>query len=245
MRATPSILLLSLIMATPVSAVEDYDSCLALVEADPEAAEREAGDWARYGGGGAGARHCYALALLAIGAEGRAIDELIGAALEEPGLADDARADLLVQAGELLIEVEDFVTAAIVAEQALRLAPRGAAVLGLRGAVKVANGDVAAGIRDLGQAMDEGGADPRWLLRRAAAYRLRGELVAARDDAKFAVELAPGDPAVWLEQGRIEGGLGETANARQSLLMAIELDRSGRVGRAAQVALQRMEAGIQ
>lgn len=231
-------------LAVPALAVEDYDACLELIQQDPQRAEREAGDWARYGGGAA-ARHCYALALLAIGADGRAAEELIGAAVEEPGLTDPARADLLVQAGEILLEADDLLTATVVAEQAKRLAPRSAGVLGLGGAVKLANGDLAAGIRDLTAALDEGGADPRWLLRRAAAHRQRGQLVAARDDAAFAIELGPEDAAAWLEFGRILAGLKDKPTARQALLQAIELDREGRLGRAAQLALQRMQAGVE
>lgn len=234
-----------ILSAAPAVAVDDYDVCLGMVQTNPDQAEREAGDWARYGGGGAAARHCYALALLALGADGRAADELIGAAIEEPGLTETARADLLVQAGEVLIDQEDLFTAAVVAEQALRLAPRSAGALGLRGAVKTANGDLAAAIRDLNRALDEGGADARWLLRRAAAYRQSGELVAARDDAGYAVELSPNDPAAWLEQGRIQANLSDKPNARKSLLKAIELDRDGKVGRAAQLVLQRMEAGLE
>ena len=244
MRAVPYALAFWAIASLPGFAVEDYDACLALIQADPARAEQEAGEWARYGNGGAAARHCYALALLAIGADGRAADELIGAAIEEPGLSDDARADLLVQAGELLVENEDLLTASVVAEQARRLAPRNAGVLGLGGAVKVANGDFAAGIRDLDAAVDAGGANALWLLRRAAAHRQRGRLVAARDDAAFALEQAPDDPSAWLEYGRILAGLNDKPGARQSLLRAVELDRGGKIGRAAQIALQRMDAGL-
>lgn len=244
MRAIPFAFALWAFGAVSAFALDDYDTCLTLIQSDPQAAEREAGDWVRYGGGGAAARHCYALALLAIGADGRAAEELIGAAVEEPGLTDEARADLLVQAGELLIEDDDLLTATVVAEQARRLAPRRAGVLGLSGAIKLANGDTAAGIRDLDAALDAGGAEARWLLRRAAAHRQRGRLVAARDDATFALEQSPDDPTAWLEYGRILAGLGDKPAARQSLLRAVSLDRNGRVGRAAQIALQRMDAGL-
>ena len=94
----------------PARAVDDYDICLDMIASDPLRAEREAGEWARYGGG-AGARHCYALALIAIGAPSRGIDELLGIAAEEPDLEPDARADILAQAGDLLLEEGDLVTA--------------------------------------------------------------------------------------------------------------------------------------
>lgn len=238
-------LALALAFATPAAAVETYDDCIAMIETDPDRAQREAGDWSRYGTGGAAARHCYALALLAIGAPDRAVDELIGAATEETGLPDSARADLLVQAGELLIDTNDLLTAAVVAEQAVRLAPRGASALGLRGAVHAANGDLAAAIRDLDEALTRGGAEPRYLLRRAAAYRRQGNLIAARDDASYATELSPDSAEAWLERGRIEAGIGDKDNARQSLLAAIALDGTGRMGATARNVLQRMEAGVE
>ena len=232
-----------LLSSGAAQAVTDYEGCLEMIEQDPQAAELKAGEWARFGGGPA-ARHCYALALLAIGAPNAAIDELIGIATEEPGLEPQARADLLVQAGELLIDTGDMLTAAIVSEQALRLSPRDPAALGLRGAVRIANGDAAAGIRDLDQAMERGGADPKWLVRRAQGHRARGDLIAARDDAGFASELAPDDATAWLELGRVQARLGDKNNARQSLLRSFNLDREGAIGRAAQLAMQRMEAGI-
>ena len=71
-----------------------------------------------------------------------------------------------------------------------------------------------------------------------------GNDIPARDDANFATELAPERAEAWLERGRIETKLGDKTRARGSLLRAIELGRDGKIGRAAQLALQRMEAGI-
>ncbi len=88
-----------------------------------------------------------------------------------------------MQAGELLIDQGDLFTAAIVAEQALRLTPNGGPALGLRGSVRVANGDLQAGLRDLDEAIERSGDNPRYLLRRAAAHRQRGQMIPARDDA--------------------------------------------------------------
>lgn len=231
-------------LATPALAVDDYDACLDLIAQDPQAAEQAAGKWARFEGGGAPARHCYALALIEIGAPGRAIYELLGIAAEEPELSDAARAEILVQAGEMLVEEGDTLTSAVVAEQALGLAPRDPEVLGLRAAVKLETGDLRAAIRDLDEALSQGATIPRLLLRRASAHRRLGDLIAARDDASFAVEAAPSLAIGWLELGRIQVALGDTWNARQSLLDAIALDRDGEIGKRAQLALQRMEAGI-
>ena len=227
----------------PAHAVDDYDACLDMIATDPARAEREAGDWARYGGG-PGARHCYALALIAIGAQSRGIDELLGIAAEEPDLEPDARADILAQAGDLLLEEGDRVTASVVAEQALRLDARNAASLALRARLKMDSGDMRAAVRDLDEALRQNPTSSRFLALRASAYRRLGQHIEARDDAAFATETSPGDAAAWLERGRNEAALRDRNAARFSFLEAIDLDRDGEIGNAARLALQRMEAGI-
>ena len=230
--------------AFPAHAVDDYDACIAMIATDPGRAEREAGEWARYGGGGAAARHCYALALIETGAPIRAADELIGAAVESADMPNQARADILVQAGELLLEGDYLTTAEVVAGQALQLAKDDPGALGLRAAVLLAGGSPRTALRELNKALAQDGKDVRLLLRRAATHRQLGNDIPARDDANFATELAPDRAEAWLERGRIETKLGDKTRARGSLLRAMELDRDGKIGRAAQLALQRMEAGI-
>lgn len=240
-----AIFLASLIGVTAFQAhaVDDYDVCVDMIAKDPQRAEREAGDWARYGGGAA-ARHCYALALIEIGAPVRAADELIGAAVEEADLPDQARADILVQAGELLIETDYITTAEVVAGQALQLVPNDPNALGLRAAVRLANGSPRNALKDLNRALEKNDKNVRLLMRRASTHRRLGNGIAARDDASFATELAPERPEAWLERGRVEALLKDKAGARKSFLKAVEFDRDGKVGRAAQLALQKMEAGV-
>lgn len=236
--------LISAIFAGPSWAVDDYDTCIAMIASDPERAEREAGDWARYGGGGPAARHCYALALIEVGAPIRAADELIGTAVDAADMPNQARADILVQAGELLLDTDYLTTAELVAGQALQLIKDDPGALGLRAAVSLAGGSPRIALRDLDKALAQDGKNVRLLLRRAATHRRLGNDIPARDDANFATELAPDLAEAWLQRGQIEARLGETSKARASLLKAIEFDRDGKIGRAAQLALQKMEAGI-
>lgn len=243
MNALMGIGMIALVLATPAKAVEDYDACLDLIGSDADRAEREAGEWARFGGG-APARHCYALALLAIGAQSRGIDELLGTAIEEPGLEPEARADILIQAGELLMEEPDTVTTLVVAEQALRLDQWNVDALALRARVRLANGDSRSALRDLDAALQRQPGNARFLTLRAAANRRLDRHVEARDDASFATESDPGDASAWLERGRAEAALRDTNAARFSFLESIALDRDGSTGASAQRALQRMEAGI-
>ena len=227
----------------PAAAVDDYDGCIGLIEGDPALASREAAAWIG-AGGGAPARHCRALALIATGAESSAVDELLGIAAEEPDLSPQARAEVLVQAGEMLLDQGDTVTASTVAGQALALAPGDPGATGLAAAASLADGDAAGALRALDTALAGGEPTPRLLLLRAAAQRQLGQLVAARDDAEHATELAPELASAWLERGRAAAGLGDRPDARDAFLRAIELDREGEVGAAARTALQRMEAGL-
>lgn len=232
-----------LALASPALAIEDYDDCLALIAQDADKAQREAGEWARFGGG-APARHCYALALIEFGAPLRAADELIGIAQDEADLSDKARADILVQAGELLVTRDQVLTASVVADAALRLLPEDAGALGLKGAALLEDGQPAAALGILNKALAKSPKRVRLLMRRARAQRGLGNAVAARDDASYAAELAPDRAGPWAELGRAQAALGFKRDARQSFLKAIALDRKGPIGRGAQVALQRMDAGV-
>ena len=244
MRALTGLAIAGGLLAGQASAVTDYDACIALIASDPVQAEIEAGDWARFDGGAA-ARHCYALALIETGAQSHAIDELIGIAMEETDIEDAERADILAQAGNLLLQEGDPVTANVVAQQALRLNSRNSTALVLRARLKLEAGEPRAAIRDLDAALQVRPGKVDFLLLRASAHRQLNQHVQARDDAAFASEQAPGDAEAWLELGLAEAALYDKPAARRAFLEAIALDREGLVGKSAQLALQRMDVGIE
>ena len=233
------------VAALPQSApaVDAYDTCLVLIEQDAKQAVKEAGEWARYGKGGVLARHCYALALLASGAPLSAADELMAAAVEEPGLSNLERSNLMVQAGEILLDAGEDLSPAIAAEQAIRVAPKNPQAIGLRAAVKLAGGQAAAALTDLDAAIAAGGPKANLLTLRASAKRLLGRATAARDDALWATELDPDSPKAWMERGRAEAQVQDRHNARQSFFKVMDLAKGTDLARAAQLALQRMDAG--
>ncbi len=232
------------LIAGPAVAVQDYDACVALIGTDAERALREATDWAAFGGGAA-ARHCRALALIATGAPSQAIDELLGMAADEPGMTPEARAAVLAQAGEMLMDAGDMVTARAVSAQALALAPAEPDAVALAASLRLADGDAAGAKALLDDSLAGGGSrSPRLLVLRAASDRALGEMAAAREDAVRATDLAPGMATAWLERGQVAARIGDKPGARTALLRAVELDRDGKVGAAARRAIQRMEAGI-
>ena len=229
--------------ALPARAVDDYKSCLVLVELDAKKAVTEAGEWARFGTGGVLARHCYALALLASGAPLSAADELMAAAAEEPGISVLERSNLMVQAGEILLDAGEDLSPAIAAEQAIRLAPKNPQALGLRAAIKLAGGNAAGALGDLDAIIASSGPTEGLLTLRAAAKRVLGRATAARDDALWATELDPNSPKAWMERARAEALVKDRHNARQSFFKVMDLAKDTPLARAAQLALQRMDSG--
>jgi len=64
-----------------------------------------------------------------------------------------------------------------------------------------------------------------------------------KEYGKRASEIAPDLASVWLERGALEAASDAKDAARAAWLKAIELDRDGIIAEAAQLRLQRMEAG--
>lgn len=227
-------------VAGSAHAVEDYDTCLALVAVDPARAEVEAEAWARFGGGLA-ARHCRAMAFAALGATRRAADTLSDLA-RAPDLPDETRAEILLQAAGLLLDLQDLEAGLTATEQAMRLAPS-AEALTMRARLRAAQGQYGAALGDLDAAIDLAGATPDRLMLRASARREEGRLLEARQDVAWALELEPGLAIAFLELGRIEAAQGAKDRARDAFMQAIELDPGGDIAASARLSLQRMEAG--
>lgn len=226
MRITPLSIAAGLIAMGlgPAQAVEDYDSCLALVGSDPGLAEAEAGKWQRFGGGQP-ALHCRALALEALGAWRQAANLLIEMLETGADLPDQVRSDIATQAGELLLSAGDAEKAGQLSEQALHLSPKSRAGLILKASIEADQRRWDASIRTLGRLLELRGPDAEALILRAAAKRQAGDRIGARNDALWALELDAGAPGNWLELGQIEADLGHRNEARQALLKAIELAR--------------------
>ena len=110
-----------------------YDDCVALAGTDPAQAEVEAHRWAQ-AGGGAPARHCRALALLAQGAGRRAAELMAAIATDDRTLPDQVRSEILIEAGEIYLGLGELALGRAAASRALLLArePRPALTLSAR-----------------------------------------------------------------------------------------------------------------
>lgn len=218
----------------------DYDACMALVAQDPAAAEWRAGRWAG-AGGGAPALHCRAMALLAMGAEYRAAEQLVALAADRT-LEDALRYEVLVEAGGLYLGLGDAKQARALADRAMELNANPAAALALSARARAEVDDWAGAVDDLDRALEKATPEAGMLVLRAAAKRHMGDLAGARADLARAEELSAETPDLWLERGAVEAAAGDRDAARAAWLRAIELDRDGPTGAAARLSLQRMDA---
>lgn len=249
-RALASAVLSALLLARaaaadPQSEAARYDSCLAQTRTAPSAAFEAALAWESEGGG-APARHCTALALIALGEYGEAAMRL-GALAEEPGAGDAAmRAQILSQAGNAwLLEgqperaVADFT-------RALTLAPNDADLLIDRARAYAMAQSWPAAEQDLSQALAQmpGRADA--YLYRASARRMQEKIAAARADVEAALGLIPAaDPALrasaLLERGNLRRLTGDDAGARQDWLEVLRLAPEGPAAKPARDNLERLD----
>jgi len=228
-------------LVAPVKA-EPYDDCIGLAASDPARAEIEARRWIE-DGGGAPARHCRAMALLAKGAERRAAELIVEIATDDRTLPDEVRSDMLIEAGEIYLGLGEVARGRGIASRALQLAREPRAALTLLARLKAEEGDWSGAVSDLDGALANGEPDPELLVLRASARLHLGARVAARGDLIWATEIAPDLASVWLERGTLEAASDDRDAARAAWLKAIALDRDGIVGEAARLRLQKMEAG--
>ncbi|MGR3716864.1 MAG: tetratricopeptide repeat protein [Thermohalobaculum sp.] len=233
-------LLMAGVLAGPATA-GPYDDCVALVATDPARAEVEAQRWAQ-AGGGSPARHCRALALLALGAGHRAAELMVAIAADDRTLPDQVRSEMLIEAGEIYLGLGELDLGRSVASRALLLARAPRAALTLSARLKAERGDWRGAVNDLDGALAQGEPDAGLLVLRASARLHLGERAAARGDLLQATGIAPELAPVWLERGVLEALSGDRTAARAAWLRAIELDRDGVVGAAARLRLQKMEA---
>ena len=221
--------------------IRDYETCLDLAAEAPAKAEVAAVEWAAAGGGPAAA-HCHAMALIGLGAEERAATELVRLAAEAVDLPGQARSEIYLQAGGLLLALGDLDAGMAAANRALDLAANPAPALELRAQFHAERQNWQAALSDLDRALSEGGAEPGRLVLRASAKRALGRMLAARDDLIWALELAPELPEAWLELGTVEAAINDPDAARAAWLETIRLAPDDPLAKAARARLHSLEA---
>ncbi|WP_043364780.1 tetratricopeptide repeat protein [Belnapia sp. F-4-1] len=221
----------------------DYERCLGLVRTDPDAARNFAESW-EIGGGGEGARHCGALALLAADEPERAAERLEGLARASRASAA-TRASVFAQAGQAWMMAGETGRAYGAATMGLTLAPDDADLM-LDRAVALGT------LRRYADAMDDLNRivvlDPQraeaWVFR-AAANRHLDRVDQAAEDIGRAIALTPDSAEALLERGIIRQLKGDTAGAKADWQRAVSLAPDSPTADLAQQNLALNEAGPQ
>lgn len=203
-----------------------YADCISLANRAPERALETAAQWRALGGGGP-ARHCRAIALIAVGAEASAAAELTELGVDGDGLSDADRSAALALAGELWLRQEqpELARRAFTAAIEIGGASRRVSIGWARAAAM--EGDWAAAAAALDPILAGDPSDVEALTLRAAARRSAGDAEGALDDAIRATDEAPDIALAWFERGAAERAVGDPAAARRSWLRASLLDPEG------------------
>ncbi|HEY4940144.1 MAG TPA: tetratricopeptide repeat protein [Rhizomicrobium sp.] len=190
-----------------------YDQCLARVQGDPAGALAFASAWAK-AGGGAGADHCAALALVGLRRYGEAAAKLDS--LARDGFAANAamRIALFDQAGNawLLGGRPDSAIAAFSA--ALAVDPLDADILSDRARALASKQNWAKAESDLTAALLVSPDRADLYVLRGSARHAMGRKADARIDFDRALKLQPGNPDALVERGTTRYESGDVAGAR-------------------------------
>lgn len=199
----------------------DYERCLAMIRTDAEGARGYAEAWEQ-AGGGEGARHCGALALLGLGEPERAAERLEQLARASRGSAL-TRASVFAQAGQAWMMAGQGSRAFATTTMGLTLAPNDAELLLDRAVALGTLGRYAESLEDVNRvlALDAERAEA-WVFR-AAANRHLEKVDQAAEDVARALALAPENAEALLERGIIRQLKGDTAGAKQDWERAVSL----------------------
>lgn len=222
-----------------------YETCLDALTGDPTGAIVLAQTW-QADGGGDGATHCRALALIALGKPASGAD-LLEQLARQSAVPSMTRAALLSQAvqARLMVAQEDRSAAdqAVVdASQALSLSPSDSQLLIMRATAEGILGHFKDAVGDLTQALRLDAARSDALVLRAVMRRKLDELDLAQADVSKALALDPDDSDALLERGILRQRMGDPAGARLDWEHARGVDPNSTTADLAQQNLSLQEA---
>jgi len=223
-----------------IDSSERYRQCLDKIADHPGEAYEVAALWVDQEGG-LSARHCFALALAAVGQFRASAEKLKALAQLKADIPAATRAELWTQAGEawLLEKAPDQALRAF--EEGARLSPDDGGIWIDKARASAMKLDWKAAAQTLDRALS---LDPTlveaWLLR-ATARRELGQLALAEDDVETALALDDARGDIWLERGRLEQIKGNRPAARRAFLRAITADEKNPVAEQARYALEAMD----
>ena len=221
-----------------------YRDCMILARAAPADGLESAMSWATLGGGD-GARHCAAVALIELRQYREAAQRLERLAADLRAANPALSLGVLVQAGQAWILAGDTTRAHAVQSAALDIDPGNVELLLDRGITLATAKNYRAAVDDLNRALELAPARPDLLVLRASAYRYLDALGLARDDIARALTHAPDNPDALLERGMLRRLAGDTAGARGDWLRVIALAEGTPSAEAALANLARLDLKVE
>ncbi len=220
----------------------EYERCLALLREDSDAAMAYAEEWAGQGGG-EGARHCTALALIGLGAPERAADMLERIARDSHA-GSAARAAVLGQAGQAWMMAGDAARAYGATTMALTLEPQDADLITDRAVALAAMRRYAEALQELDQVLRLEPDRVEAMVFRASALRNLDRTEDAMRTITQALTAAPDNPEALLERGILHQLRGNEAQARADWERVVSVAPDSPAAELAQQNLALNEAGL-
>ena len=229
-------------LATAQSDADDdarYRACMARIETDPQGAFDMALNWTGLGGG-IGARHCSAAALLALGLPKDAAVRLESIAHDHQGPARQ-RARLLADAAQAWLNADELERAEGVLDSALLLEDQNPDIWISRAVVRASRDNLSGAQTDLDSAILLDPFDGEALALRANARRRLGQSDGALQDAERALMIDPRFPEALLERGLLRATAGDLAAARKDWLSILNVAPDSAAADAARENLEQMD----
>lgn len=227
------------VAAQPIDNAAEYRRCMELTRTKPDDAWETALAWQSLGGGEA-ARHCGAVALIALQKYEEAAARL--EALAQDSRRDETiRAGMLAQAGQawLLAHRSERAYGAVTA--ALKLLPADPDLLIDRAAILAETQRYTEALADLDAAVAAAPTRADALTFRATAHRLLEDHARARADVDAALKIDPHLPDALVERGILNRLAGDAAAARRDWMEVLRLSPEGPAADTARANIERLD----
>jgi tetratricopeptide (TPR) repeat protein len=199
-----------------------YANCMSIARSEPRRGLDLALTWEK-AGGGSGARHCRAIALVGLGNHVEAAQQLETLAREMTGQSAALRAEIFAQAGQAYQAARLGERALSVQNAAILLDPKNAEIWIDRSITFAGVGDYRAAAADLTRALQLAPGRVEALVLRAAAWRQSNDFKAAAADADAALRADPNNIEALLERGLARRALGDRAGGDTDLRRLLTL----------------------
>ncbi len=232
-------LLISAVQAGEISHAARYRSCMAMTAKNPAAAFSDAIQW-RDLGGGEGADHCTAVALIGLHQYREAATRLEEMALKSKR-APTMKASILSQASQAWLLGGDIKRAEAVTTSAITLAPNDAELHIDRAAARALLKDYQRALEDLNISLKIGPGNADALVFRATTKRFLKDISGAAGDIELALRLNNSHIEALLERGILRRLSNYDDGAREDWLMILSIAPGSEAANMARRNLEKMD----